>query len=490
MRNSQPRTKSELQAALIERELRLLKAEQARRSFAAFVSYMMPEYVHTPFSLAVCEAVDQFVLDVQAGKRPILILQAPPQHGKSELISRHLPAYLFGLFPHWRVGACSYNADLASGMNRDVQRIMMSDEYKAVFPHSHLNPKRVVTVEGQALRNSERFDVINQSGKPGIAGSRDGYYVCAGVGGPLTGKSLDVGVIDDPIKNAEEAASPAVKASILAWYNTVFLTRMSKDSGHIIMATSWAVDDLAATVLKKNKRAKHLKFPAINEKGEALVPHLHPIEQLREIEEALAGGQWSALYQQNPVKEGGNVFAEKWFRRWNATNLPPSFDEMIASWDMTFKDKKDSDYVAGQIWGRSGVHLYLLDQVCERMSFTASVKAVLTLLGRFPGCTAVLVEDKANGPAVMDVLKSSVVGLVPIEPDGSKFARAAAVTSWWAAGNVYIPEQDALPWVKGFETELTSFPAGDNDDQVDAMTQALRYLVRHGLYIWEKLADG
>ena len=470
----------ELAPLLKERELRTLRAEQARRNMAAFVSFTKEDYIHNPFSTAVCEALDVFLEDVVAGLRPVLVLQAPPQHGKSELVSRRFPPYALGRYPNLRIAAASYGADLARDMNRDVQRIMMEDTYRAVFPESALNPRRTVTIEGQALRNAERFDILGHRG----------YYVCTGVGGPLTGKSVDVGVIDDPIKNQEEARSDTIKRAILSWYNTVFLTRLSRLSGHIIMATSWAVDDLSATVIKKNPKARHLKFPAIDQDGNALVPELHPIDKLLETKASLTPSEWSALYMQSPVREGGNIFQEGWIKRWNKSTLPAHFDEVIQSWDMTFKATDGSDYVVGQVWGRKGVNYFLLHQVRDRMGFTMSKAAVKTMSAQFPQCTGVLIEDKANGPAVMDALKEDVPGLIPIEPDGSKVARAHAVTSLWAGGNVFIPEDDAFPWVTDFVAELVSFPASGHDDQVDSMTQALRHLKSHGLSIWEALAHG
>lgn len=453
--------------------------EQARRSFAAFVTFINPDYIHSDFSRAVCAALDDFLDKVFTEQRPVLILQAPPQHGKSELVSRLFPAYAFGRRASLRLAACSYAADLARDMNRDVQRIMMDERYAQVFPDASLNPKRVVTMEGLALRNSDRFDIM---------GTR-GYYVCAGVGGPLTGKSVDIGIIDDPIKNEEEARSAAVKRGIEGWYNTVFLTRLSKKSGHIIMATSWATDDLAGTVAKRNARARHLKFPAIDAAGKALVPDLHPLDKLLETKASLSPAQWSALYQQSPVLEGGNIFLEEWIRRWRPDTLPERFDEVIQSWDMTFKDTRGADFVVGQYWGRKGPDYYLLDQTRARMSFTATKDAVRAMCILYPATLGVLVEDKANGPAVMDDLKDEISGLVPVEPDGSKVARAYAVTPLWRAGNVFIPEDSAAPWVRDFVEELISFPAGAHDDQVDSMTQALRFLKAHGLSVWESLAN-
>lgn len=467
---------SDLDALLVERKRRLMKAELARRSLAGFISYINPDYIHSDFSRTVCQELDDFLIAVMAGERPVLLLQAPPQHGKSDIVSRYLPAYIFGRWGDSRLAACSYAIDLARDMNRDVQRIMQSDEYREVFPNTWLNPKRVVTIDGQALRNSERFDIVG----------RRGYYICTGVRGPLTGKSVDIGIIDDPIKNASEARSPTVKKAIKDWYESVFLTRLSKNAGQIIMATAWAVDDLVATVAAQNPKAKHLKFRAIDDDGNALVPELHPIEQLLDIKAALHPSFWAALYDSNPVIEGGNIFLSEWTKAYAPNDLPARFDEIIQSWDATFKDTQDSDFVCGQIWGRVRAHYYLLDQVLGRMSFTVTIAAILAFRARWPEATAVLIEDKANGPAIIDSIKNQIPGVIPIEPDGSKIARAFAVTPLWQAGNVSVPA--IAPWRNDFDKELISFPNAAHDDQVDAMTQALRYLAPHGEWDWSDFA--
>lgn len=465
-----------LDALMQERQRRLLQAELARRKLSAFISYTNKDYVHSGFSLAVCEALDQFLDDARQGKRPILVLQAPPQHGKSEIVSRRLPAYIFGRWPDARIAACSYAKDLAVDMNRDVQRIMMSDEYREAFPDVWLNPKRVVTLEGQALRNSDRFDITGHKG----------YYVCTGVKGPLTGKSVDIGIIDDPIKNAEEARSGTVKRAIKNWYDTVFLTRMSKTSGQIIMATAWAVDDLSALVMESNPNARSLKFKAIQDDGTALVPSLHSVEKLLQLKSIMPPSYWAALYDSSPVIEGGNIFQTDWIKTYKDAEIPV-FDEIIQSWDMTFKDTAGSDLVCGQIWGRRRASYYLLDQILARMSFTASLEAVLAFRARWPEATGILIEDKANGPAIIDALKGKVPGVIPIEPDGSKIARAFAVTPLWQAGNVFIPAN--APWRPDFDKEMISFPNAAHDDQVDAMTQALRYLAPHGEWDWSDFAN-
>ncbi|MEY0255598.1 phage terminase large subunit [Morganella morganii] len=438
----------------------------ARRSLHEFIRYINPEYITSHFSETVCASLDNFLVDMMSGKRPILILGAPPQYGKSDIVSRYLPAYFFGKYPDMRVAGLSYGKDLASDMNRDVQRIMMSEEYKALFPASCLNAKRVVTVEIEAKRNSETFEIVG----------RKGAYISQGIGGPLTGKKVDLGIIDDPIKNAKEALSPVTKKATWNWYISTFKTRLSKNSGEIIMATRWATDDLSGRVIDSSDKAKVLAFPAINERGEALVPELHPIDSLLEKKALFGDYFWSAMYQQTPKPSGGTIFRDEWVNYYLPKDLPEKFDKVIHSWDMTFKDSEGTDYVVGQVWGKRGANSYLLHQVRERMSFTATLKAVKEMADKFPDGMRKLVEDKANGPAVIDSLKSTVSGLIPVEPDGSKVARAHAITAVWEAGNIFLPHKDVAPWVTGAVEEITTFPVGAHDDVVDAMTQALRDL--------------
>lgn len=456
----------------------LLRRRRARSSLQAFIIYINPDYIVSDFSKTVCAALDDFIIAMISGERPVLILGAPPQHGKSDIVSRYLPAYIFGLYPDLRIAGLSYGKDLASDMNRDVQRIMMSDEYKILFPHSCLNAKRVVTVEVEAKRNSETFEIVGKKGA----------YISQGVGGPLTGKKVDLGIIDDPIKNSQEALSPTTKTGIWNWYVSTFKTRLSKRGGEIIMATRWATDDLSGRVIKKSKSARVLQFPAIDEKGNALVPDLHPIEKLLETKMMLGDYFWSAMYQQSPKTIGGAIFKDEWIQYYLPKDLPAKFDKVIHSWDMTFKDTDGTDFVVGQVWGKKGANSYLLHQHRERMGFTATKKAVEKMTLDYPEGRRKLVEDKANGPAVIDALKNTVSGLIPVEPDGSKIARAHSVTPEWEAGNIWLPHPDVAPWITEFVEEVTTFPAAAHDDVVDSMTQALRDLYgKNKVTVWDTM---
>jgi len=149
---------------------------------------------------------------------------------------------------------------------------------------------------------------------------------------------------------------------------------------------------------------------------------------------------------------------------------------LLASWDMAFKDLKTSDYVVGQVWELDGPNAYLVDQIRDKLDFTATCMAVRGLREKWPQIGAVLVEDKANGTAVLNALKREVPGLIAVTPHESKVARASAVTPFIDAGNVFLPDPGGAPWVEEFIEECVTFPNGPHDDQVDTMTQALRRL--------------
>jgi predicted phage terminase large subunit-like protein len=445
---------------------------RARVNLLSYILYTSPNYKRNTFSDRVCAALDQFVDDVNAGLRPILVLQAPPQHGKTEMASRKFPAFLMGCFPDWRIAGASYADDLQGLIAQDVRRNINSPEHKRLFA---------------AGREKTKYDFDRNSEFTNLSGT--GSYIGVGVGSGLTGRSVDIGIIDDPIKNQQEALSPTTKENLWNWYQATFTTRLSENSGQVIMATSWAMDDLVGRILEMfgdNPRLKHLRFPAINLPDEtgydktlpegALVPQLHSIEKLYETKATFSDYWWSAMYQQSPKAQGGNIFKEEFAQYYLPKDLPKKFDKVIASWDCTFKDTDGSDFVVGQVWGRAGANTYLLDQVRARLSFTATSNAIVAQREKWPQIRETLIEDKANGPAVIDFLKTRVHGLIPIEPDGSKESRAHATTSVWEARNIFLPSETIAPWIKGFVSEMTVFPAGANDDQVDSFTQGIRRL--------------
>lgn len=452
----------------------------AQNSLACFILYTMPTYIMGWVHKAICNELDRFYQAVERKESPRLMLTMPPRHGKTQIASRFFPAYALGRNPDLSIIATSYSADLSSRNNRDVQRIMESEEYGKVFPQSCLSAKNVRTTSGVALRNSDIFEIVGH----------EGCYRSSGVGGGITGMGCDIAIIDDPFKSRAEADSLTVRDNVWEWYTSTLYTRLAPGGGVIIINTRWHMDDLSGRLLEAERMGEGDKwrvvnFPAIAEAdeenrkaGEALHPERYPLEQLRAIRKAIGTRDWEALYQQHPTPDGGNIFKKEWLRFYAPGDLPDRFDQMLLSWDMTFKEGDDNDYVVGQCWGRKGADRYLLDQVRGRMGFTDTLSAFKGLADKWPQASRKLVEDKANGPAVIDSLKHAVPGIIPVNPDGSKTARAYAVTTVFESGNVYIPHPGACAWAGDYVAELTQFPGAMHDDQVDATTQALRDMER------------
>ena len=416
--------------------------------------------------------MDRFIADIQAGKRPILVLQAPPQSGKSQIVSRQLPAYLLGRFPSWRIGAASYSDELANTMAQDVRRTLASPEHQRLFPASMIRDKYAISRIGEFTA-------------PGGTGS----YLSVGIGSGLTGRPLDVGIIDDPTRDAQAALSETIKESHWNWYQSVFTTRLSERSGQVVMATSWAQDDLVGRILthyRGDARLTHLRFPAINAEGETgydptlpvgpLCPEFRSLEFYLEQKSLSSAYWWAALYQQNPQALGGNVFKSAGLRFYAPKDLPAKFDKVILTVDAAFRDTDGSDFVAGLVLGKRGANTYILDTFHDRLSFSNTVSAIIDIRNRWASISTVLIEAKANGDAIIDTLKGLVPGIIGVDPDGSKLARAHSVTWVWEAGNIFLPYEQITPWVRGFISELTMFPASAHDDYVDAFSQGLRYL--------------
>jgi predicted phage terminase large subunit-like protein len=201
-------------------------------------------------------------------------------------------------------------------------------------------------------------------------------------------------------------------------------------------------------------------------------------ETLLKKKEILGSNDFEALYQGNPSPESGNIFQRKWFGYYR--HLPEEFDLIIDSWDCAFKDKDSSDFVACGVWGKLGPNLYLIDRKKGHWGFTATLREMKSIREQHPRIDGTLVEDKANGSAVMDVLKREIMGIVPIEPTGSKEARAYAASPTIEAGNVLLPE--GASWVDEYLDEMVRFPSSEHDDEVDQTTQAINYMIKGELF--------
>lgn len=445
----------------------------SRKNLLAFVKFTKPDYsigwVHREISARLMK----FYVDVIHRRSPRLILTMPPRHGKSELVSRRFPSWCLGVNPNMNIIAASYTKPLAFRMSRDIQRIMDSYEYSRVFPNSFLTKSPYANSRVKKTRSTEFFEVV----------SGNGSYRCGGVGSGITGMGCDILDIDDPLKDRKSAESPNIRDAIYDWYTSTAYTRLAPGGGVLLTLTRWHEDDLAGRLLEKMAENdgdswEIINYPAIAEedepfrkKGEALHPERYSLEALLKIKKAIGSYDWEALYQQHPSSKKGGIFKKDWLQKFYV--YPKVFDFMIQSWDFTFDDTDSSDNVAGTVWGVIGANIFLLDCVCRQMDFTEQLREMRRITKKWPMAVTKVVEAKANGPAIINTLKREIPGIVPFMPQGSKVARAYAVSSTFESGNVFVPDKSISGFVEDYVTELTRFPAAKHDDRVDSTTQAI-----------------
>lgn len=409
---------------------------------------------------------------VERGEIRRLMVFMPPRHGKSEVVSKKFPAWFLGRNPTKELIVTSYSADLAYDFSR-IAKTTLETWGRELFD---------VEVEGAV-------------GRWGVKGKRGGL-AAAGVGGPITGRGAHVAIIDDPFKNWQDAASTTIRDTVWEWYRSTLRTRLAPGGAVVLVMTRWHEDDLAGRLLEAAKadgeQWEKVDLQAVAEEndalgrevGDVLWPERFAQEEYENTRKAVGSRLWSALYQQHPAPDEGTILKREW---WKFYKQPPTkFDEVIQSWDCTFKDANSSDYVVGQVWGRVGADKYLLDQVRAKMTLPVTMQSIRTLTAKWPNARVKLIEDKANGPAVIQMLTHEIPGLIAINPDGGKVIRAQAVSPDIEAGNVYLPDPTVAPWAHDLLEETAAFPNGANDDQVDAMTQALNRLrafsdVKHDL---------
>ena len=452
------------------------KQELARRSYADYFLLANPGMKLYPHVKYIADKL-QKIID---GEQHFYIVEMPPQHGKSQTITKTFPSYFLMKYPDKRVMLTAYGETLQNEFSTSVRR--------------GFNDWAGVLYGLKTSKNTARnFDVADHRGS---------FYATSMLGG-ATGKSADLLIIDDPIKNSEEAMSPTIKEKIWNEWNLTFYPRLQKGGSVIVIMTRWQKDDLAGRLLqKKSLPWEEIKLPAIatdlapdetdaigRHNGDALCEDLHPLEELETHKHDMGTMKFTALYQQSPTVEGGNIFKREWVKYYvpdketmarlgldekQVKILPRHLDEVVQSWDATFKSGENDDFVAGQVWARRDANYYLMPgDVHRRMTFTETLAAIREMSARYPNAYSKYIEDKANGSAIIDTLKDEISGIIPIEPDGGKLVRASAVSPLWEAGNVYVPHPLWRPETEDWLQEIFEFPNGAHDDRVDSMTQAL-----------------
>lgn len=384
-----------------------------------------------------------------------IVVNAPPRHGKSEAVCHWFPTWFLDWFPDQRVILSGYGDAFAAKWGMFVRdEFAMNDQtWTRVRPDKSLASDWATTAGGGMLT--------------------------VGVGGSMTGHGGNLLIVDDPHKNWEEAMSPTMRQKVIDWFNSTFYTRAEPNASIIVVQTRWHERDLSGYLLEEHEdNWELLRLPALSEDGdplgralgEPLCPERYTQTALHEIKKAVGSHIFEGLYQQRPSPLAGNMVKRDWFRRWST--LPDGITEWIQSWDLTFK-KTGTSFVVGQVWGRKGGQFYLVDQCRDRLSFPETLRKIATMSNRWPQAKEKLVEEAANGPAVISTLSDTVPGIIGVRHSSSKEARLAAVSGFVEAGNVWIPDQSVASWADDFVEEVVNFPNAANDDQVDAMTMAL-----------------
>lgn len=432
------------------------------------------------------------LVDLAMGDISALMVLMPPRHGKTETCSKWFPAWLYSIWPNTKIISGSYDFSLARDAGEWVRdRIIENSPHIGVYLSKGSRAKRIWKT------------------------SAGGEYFAAGVGSGVTGRGADFLLLDDVVKGIQDAASLRIQERNWNWWINDFSTRLNRTGrggrrgGILAVGTRWHENDLLGKLLQAFKAGPGTQgyerwtvvcMPAEAEDHDVLGRHptsdvglfakLPENPTQAELEAAIGdplwpeGGYdrewirttrpgkgsytWAALYQQRPSPAEGGIIKKGWIQRYEDT--PDVVDFIATSWDMSFK-KTGTSFVVGQVWARVGGDFYLLDQVRKKMDFVETCAEFRAMAKRWPEARAHYVEDKANGSAVISALRKEIPGIIAVEPEGGKESRLFAVSPIFEAHNVHVPADE--PWADDLIYEAICFPNAPNDDQVDAMSQAL-----------------
>src|SRR3984893_5125996 len=409
---------------------------------------------------------------VAQGKLQRLIINLPPRHLKSLLASIAFPAWCLGHDPSAQILSVSYAQDLADKLARDCRSIMTSPWYRQIFP-TRLAPHRHAVQE--------------------FITTRQGYRLATSTGGVLTGRGADLILIDDPLK-PEEALSEARRNATNDWYANTLYSRLNdkRRGGIVIIMQRLHEDDLVGHVLGQEPW-EVVSFPAIAEAdeaheiatiggphrfarrhGEALHPAREPLATLAHIRRTIGEYNFAGQYQQSPAPLGGGLVKEAWFKRYGEHERPERFEHIVQSWDTANKATELSDFSVCTTWGGRGKNLYLLELLRQRLEYPALKRAVREQRDR-SAASVVLIEDKASGTQlIQELIADGCYGVTRYQPTTDKIMRLHAQTAMIENGFVYIPE--TAPWLAEYLHEMTVFPKGKHDDQVDSAAQFLDWV--------------
>lgn len=454
--------------------------KKSRVNFLAYRQFMRyGNFDYNWFIADLCKQLQQFYLDFKAGKRPVLMIQSPPQHGKSWSITDFI-SWITGKLPWLKTIYASYSDTLGKRCNLAQQRSFSSDKFKKIFPDIRLAEKR-----GEGIRTTEHLEFFDKDGQ-----ITPGQFRNTTVEGPVTGESLDLGVIDDAVKGRSQANSVVASQKIWEWFTDDFLSRFSKTAGLIIIMTRWTTHDLIGRLIKLYKKLKKkctiVNYQAISTKdednrdsGEALFPELKPLDFLLDKKDIMAQESWESLYQGNPTISGGNVVKDHWWGWWKAL---PLIDYKFITADTAQKDKVKNDWCCFQCWGYSSQTggIYLLDKLREKMQSPTLRREAEMFYKKHdtpriqltdPVLRAMYIEDKSSGIGLIQELRALKLNIVEIPRHIDKYFRAQDAAPFIESGRVHL-NTDILG-VDNLTKEAREFPNGEFDDDFDTLMTAI-----------------
>lgn len=423
----------------------------------AYAAYQWPGYKDAAHHRAIARKLEA----VERGDCKRLMIFMPPRHGKSMLASEFFPAWYMGRNPDHYVIASTYAQDLADDFGRKVKAQINDPTYQAIFPGVKL---------AEDSQSVKRFHI--EGGGTEIGTTQRGAYYAVGVGGPLTGRGAHLLLIDDPVKNREEADSETTRRRIKDWYTSTAYTRLMPGARVVVIQTRWHEDDLSGWLLADHQHEgwEVLSLPAINQEGDALWPEQYPIQALDRIKQAVGPRDWSALYQQSPAPESGDYFKKEWFRYYDTA---PQYLQIYGASDYAVTAKGGDFTVHGVFGVDQNEDVYLLDLWRQQTTSDVWIDAFLDLVQRWKPIQ--WAEEQGQIIKSLDPFinkRSQERGIYVAREQFTsltdKASRAQAIRGRIAQGKFYLPKH--APWLADLEREMLTFPVGVNDDAVDVLS--------------------